>query len=141
MSLLVVGAIIVSGGRALVLRRRDDSVLFPGSWDIPGGHVRVGEAPLEALRREIEEETGWRLRRILSELGEMYWTGDDSQRCREIDYLVEIDGDLAAPQLNPREHVEFAWVAADELDRLIDARMPAQTLLRDVLARGLGAAG
>lgn len=71
----------------------------------------------------------------------MYWTGDDGQLRREIDYLVEIEGDLAAPQLHRHEHVEFAWVAADELDRLIDARTPAQTLVRDVVAGGLRAAG
>lgn len=29
-------------------------------WDLPGGRIEVGQSPAEALKREIEEETGIR---------------------------------------------------------------------------------
>ena len=122
-------------------RRSDDRALFPGCWDVPGGHVEVGETPLDALRREVEEETGWRLRRVRAELGETRWTGSDGEPRREIDYLVEVDGDLSAPRLERPKHVEVAWVGMDELDRLMENRAPEQTLLRDIVARGLQVAG
>jgi 8-oxo-dGTP diphosphatase len=139
-SRLVVGAVIVNDGRAFVHRRGYDRALFPGCWDIPGGHVGDAETPLEALRREVEEETGWRLRRVVAELGETEWVGDDGDARRELDYLVEVDGDLGSPRLETPKHVEFAWVGAAELDRLLENRGPEQTLLRDVVARGLRAA-
>jgi len=141
MTRLVVGAVIVNEGRAFVHRRSDDRALFPGCWDVPGGHVEVGETPLDALRREVEEETGWRLRRVRAELGETRWTGSDGEPRREIDYLVEVDGDLSAPRLERPKHVEVAWVGMDELDRLMENRAPEQTLLRDIVARGLQVAG
>ena len=39
------------------------------------------------------------------------------------------------------KHVEVAWVGMDELDRLMENRAPEQTLLRDIVARGLQVAG
>jgi 8-oxo-dGTP diphosphatase len=134
---IVVGAVIVHGSRAFVHRRGHERALFPDCWDIPGGHVDPGESPLDALRREIEEETGWWLRRVIAELGEMSWIGSDGVPRREIDYLVEVDGDLDAPRLEHPKHVEFAWVGLDDLDRLMENRSPAETLVRDVVARGL----
>jgi 8-oxo-dGTP diphosphatase len=136
--LLAVGAIIVDDeGRAFVHRRADDRELFPGCWDIPGGHVEVGETPLEALAREVYEETDWRVKRIIADLGECVWTGNDGIDRREIDYLVEVDGDLSAPRLENQKHVGYAWVGLDDLDRLMENRTSEQTLLSDLVARGL----
>ncbi|MDQ3659781.1 MAG: NUDIX hydrolase [Actinomycetota bacterium] len=39
--------------RVLVMRRRDH-----GNWEPPGGVLKVGESPLEGVRREVFEETG-----------------------------------------------------------------------------------
>jgi hypothetical protein len=140
MTAFVVGAVIVHRGRAFVHRRGDDRRLFPGEWDIPGGHAEPGESPLEALRREIEEETGWRLRRVVADLGELEWTGEDGVPRHEVDFLVEVDGDLAAPRLERPKHVEFAWVTLAELDRLIGGDPSPGTLVREIVARGLDAA-
>jgi 8-oxo-dGTP diphosphatase len=135
---LVVGAVIVdAAGRAFVHRRGPDRTLFPNYWDIPGGHVEPGEAPLEALSREVEEETGWRLRRVIAELGETRWTGDDGVPRRELDFLVEVEGDLDAPRLEWPDHVEFAWVGPDEVASLADSGAPPDADIRDIVLRGL----
>jgi 8-oxo-dGTP pyrophosphatase MutT (NUDIX family) len=135
-----VGAIIVNPeGHVFVQRRSDDRKLFPGLWDIPGGHVEPGESPLEALAREVHEETGWRVERVVAELGEWSWQGDDGDERRELDFVVEVRGDLAAPRLGPG-YVECAWVGPDELDRVIDSRTPEQGLVRSLVMRGLAAA-
>ena len=135
---LVVGAVIVNrDGHAFVHRRGHDRALFPGEWDIPGGHVHPGEDPVDALRREIYEEAGWRLERVVSDLGAISWTGSDGITRRELDYLVEVEGDLASPRLERPKHIEYAWVSLDELDMLMESRVPEQTLVRDIVARGL----
>ena len=49
-------ALIERDGSVLLGRRRDDP--GAGLWDLPGGFVEEFEHPLDALRRELREETG-----------------------------------------------------------------------------------
>ena len=48
-------------GRVFVQRRSPDRRLFPNCWDVVGGHIEPGESVEDALRREVNEETGWQL--------------------------------------------------------------------------------
>lgn len=102
-------------------RRSPDRRLLPGTWDIVGGHVEPGESPEAALAREIEEETGWRLRRIEAIFAEWEWDVDGTPR-RETDYLVELDGDLTAPRLEAGQHDASAWVGQGDLELLMAGR-------------------
>ncbi|MFE7339037.1 NUDIX hydrolase [Streptomyces griseus] len=52
-------AIAEDGGRLLLARLSDASPVFaPGLWHLPGGGIDPGEQPVEALARELLEETG-----------------------------------------------------------------------------------
>ncbi|MFJ4681901.1 NUDIX hydrolase [Streptomyces sp. NPDC088789] len=115
---LVVGALIRDPrDRIFVQRRALDRRLFPGCWDVVGGAVEEGESLLDALHREIAEETGWRLRRVLARVAREEWTADGVRHI-ESDYVVEVDGDLSSPELERDKHTEFAWVAADDVSLL-----------------------
>ncbi len=59
---------------------------------------------------------------------------------REVDFVVEVGGDLAAPCLESSAYVEYAWVGLDDLDRVIESRTPEQLLVRELLVRGVSAA-
>jgi 8-oxo-dGTP diphosphatase len=53
-SVSVAGAVIDDQGRFLCIKRRDN-----GNWEPPGGLVEPGETLLEAVIREVAEETGY----------------------------------------------------------------------------------
>ena len=56
----------VSSVRAMVFRDRSVLVVKEANghlYTVPGGRVEEGEAPIETLRREVLEETGWTLLR------------------------------------------------------------------------------
>jgi 8-oxo-dGTP diphosphatase len=50
-------AVLVRDGHFLVARRAT-GLHLGGFWEFPGGKVEPGEEPLDALRREVGEETG-----------------------------------------------------------------------------------
>jgi 8-oxo-dGTP diphosphatase len=55
-------ALVTENGRLLLTRLSESSAIFaPGLWHLPGGGIDPGEQPVEALGRELREETGLEL--------------------------------------------------------------------------------
>lgn len=133
----VIGAVILNAqGRAFVQKRSQERRLFPGCWDIVGGHVESDETLCEGLRREIAEETGWQLTSIVAILGQFDWA-TEHQTKRELDLLVKVEGNLDDPQLEWSKHSEFRWINLDEIEILKENRAPDETLIYDVVKKGL----
>lgn len=53
----VVAAVVCRNGRVLLCQRHEEPHL-PLKWEFPGGKIDPGESPVQALRRELEEELG-----------------------------------------------------------------------------------
>ena len=62
-------AVIVKEDGALLLLRSTGQK-FPGKWDLPGGHIHIGEDPKDGLIREVKEETGVTLSEPIEKLYE-----------------------------------------------------------------------
>ena len=56
---LAVGiAVFNTKGDILLTQRAQEKSQYPGCWEIPGGCAQAGETSLEAITRELREETG-----------------------------------------------------------------------------------
>ena len=53
---IVVAAVIRDDAGKILLTRRPEGRHMGGLWEFPGGKVEDGEAPVTALKRELEEE-------------------------------------------------------------------------------------
>jgi 8-oxo-dGTP diphosphatase len=115
----VVGALVRDQrGRFFVHRRGPNRVWLPNGWDVLGGHVEAGESLLEALAREITEESGWHLVGTPRLIFTADWETDEDgtpNRRREFDFLVEVQGDLTHPRLERPQHTEYRWIGAEEV--------------------------
>jgi mutator protein MutT len=106
------GLVIDDQGRILLARRAIEP--DHGKWDLPGGFLREGEEPREALVRELEEETSMRVEPVafFDVVVDRYGEDDDAQytlnlywTCRVLEGEPTPDDDVA----------ELRWFAADEL--------------------------
>ena len=53
-----IGALIEKDGKVLCVRQVEER---GGKWSIPAGHLKPGEMVVDGLKREIEEETGYKI--------------------------------------------------------------------------------
>lgn len=107
---LVVAGMIIRDGRVLISQRRADQSL-PLQWEFPGGKVEPGEAPIDALARELREELGVEVSvgRVWDVLFHAYPTFD----------LVMLVYSCTLVSGEPRavEVADVAWAAPGELAR------------------------
>jgi len=132
---LVVGALIHDpAGRIFVQRRSLRRALYPGCWDVVGGHAEAGEGVAEALAREVREETGWTLAALEEVVEILDWEAGGEAK-REIDLLVTVEGELERPRLEAGKHTAARWLPADELPLLLERRDPDDVFIHDIVAR------
>ena len=108
-------AVIIKENKILLARALGKSHTF-----LPGGHIEMGEAAEDALRREIFEETGLKST-VLGFIGayEHIWP-EDLKDNHEINLIFTVsldDLDLAIELKSKEGHIEFLWVSFDELEK------------------------
>ena len=100
-------AVALVGGRLLVVET-------PSGLYLPGGGTGPGEAPEEALRREVREETGYRVVRLARfASARQYLTTREGRRCIvkvETFYTVGLAGEPAGAEADHRPR----WLPVEE---------------------------
>ncbi|SFE01955.1 NUDIX hydrolase [Sharpea azabuensis] len=112
---ITVKGICVYNGKTLIMKRVRTSTDGLGYWELPGGGLEYGETPHEALKRELREETGLKIKII-----KPIYT---FTAIRE-DYQTVGIGFLAIPEDDhvhiSEEHTDYKWVNEEELKATLD---------------------
>ncbi|KAE8334406.1 hypothetical protein BDV24DRAFT_156870 [Aspergillus arachidicola] len=110
----------------------------PGFWEGPGGsQEKHDKTPRDALEREVREETGLQLSRVIHALPIQTWTRSREGKQQEwigLPYIIQVsEFEPSIPhenrqavsrralerkdviQLNPKEHQAFAWATEKEV--------------------------
>lgn len=101
------GVAIVRDGKILLARRSADDFLG-GVYELPGGGVDGGETITEGAIREVKEETGLTVSRVVATFAGFDYSTDRKPAVRQVNFLVEVEpGDVV---LDPEEHDDCMWV-------------------------------
>ena len=91
-------ALVLDGaGRLLLARRAGEPE--QGKWDLPGGFLEEGEAPLDGLRRELREETGLEVEALefVGAWADRYGSGKDAPFTLNLYWIARIvEGEMHA---------------------------------------------
>ncbi len=107
--------IVRSDGKFLITHRVTSDDHSPNVYDLPGGSIEIGEEIIDALKREINEETGLVIK-VNKPLFVFSFMSGPLRHQFQIVYESEyIKGEV---KLNPAEHDSFMWVNFEDLKNL-----------------------
>lgn len=114
--------IVNSRGELLLTKRSPEKETYPNLWENTGGAALAGETSLQAVRRELFEETG-----ISARDAELIFLGSCVGRTWISDtYLLRRDVRLEALRLQPGETCDARWASWAELEALIAQELVAR---------------
>ena len=125
---LVVCVWVYDGKGRVLLTRRAPEKSFPGTWENSGGAVRAGEKSLQAIVRELREETG-----IVAaeEEFKLLCTGRD-RVCHYDFYCLPRSMDTPVI-LQPGETDDYKWATYEEVHEMIDRKQICKVIAKQFL--------
>ena len=110
---VAVGAVLIDDGRLLLVERARPP--GEGLWAVPGGQVRPGETLVEAVRREVREETGLEVA-----VDDVVWVGESIGPGSPPEWhytIIDFSATVTGGNLQAGDDARrVEWVALEALD-------------------------
>ena len=126
---LVVCVWVYDGKGNLLLTRRAKGKTYAGTWENSGGGAQAGETSLQAIRRELFEETGIRAEEHEFELLE---TTRDSIAFYD-HYCLRRELPLSQIVLQPGETDAVQWATFEKVYEMVEAKEICDVISRQFL--------
>lgn len=112
----IVSCYVEHDGKILLLHRHDHKSQG-GKWGLPAGKMEAGETKIEAMARELREETG-----LILETRQAVYLGRVFVRYPDHDFVYHmfqypLSGSTPV-RINDQEHKDHQWISPYEASRL-----------------------
>lgn len=102
---------VVERENRLLILKRSNEISSGGKWCFPGGKIEDGETPREAAVREVNEETGLKVK--VRESGQNFTAEGELGEWKIYPFLMSDHG--GEVELN-HESSEYIWLGKDEIE-------------------------
>lgn len=106
-------AILIKNDKFLIIHRSNKARGDFHYWELPGGRLEFTESPIEALKREISEETGCE---IICSYPISTWSFFKNENTQVIGVTYAATVKDMKIKLSS-EHDDFAWISSGEISK------------------------
>ena len=128
MSILIHVSTIIADSERRILFVREAKAVHRGLWNFPGGHVEMGEHPVQAAIREVMEETSLDVS-IARVIGIYSGISPNIQTIRFVFEAASYNG-VATPG---DEILEVRWMSSEEILQKEDRELVGARFLRAIV--------
>jgi 8-oxo-dGTP pyrophosphatase MutT (NUDIX family) len=124
----VVGCLFEYNGKILVMLR-DKEETHGNTWGLPSGRAEKGEELIDALKREIYEETGMQINHDeLMFVEKFYLRHNHADLVYHLFYLkLDKEPEIV---LDPSEHQRFVWLTPEDACKIENAIEDLESTIR-----------
>lgn len=107
-------AVIVKGKKVLLVQRSHEDHWMAGKWAFPGGELDKGETLEQGLKREIEEETGLKVK-----LEDIAYLPEISYKKKHAFFVCKkFTGSVTINADGVHEHEDHKWATESEISSM-----------------------
>ena len=118
-TIFVFKGILFDKENRILIDNRKEEILDEanGKWEVPGGKIEFGETPEEAVKRELLEETGYKVnvKEIIPYSNVSMWDYSDYKQHTVIFfYICELEDEIHVEIQDDRINT-YKWIVKDEI--------------------------